>query len=274
MLKKVLHLYWGRNQPLSYLRYLTIVSFQKYNPDWQVRVWAPIETSQAKPWGTNEQVSLYRGVDYFEHIIHLVTWVDFAVLGLPNSLSEVHKSDLLRWYLLGTEGGIWSDFDILYVKGISDNIMEQWKEGAGLMSYRAVPKHPFDYLAIGFHTSSGESGRNFFMELFKLGLSKVPQDEYQAFGAVLLQEHLKNCNNVGAFYITPPELIYPYHTYHNILRYWQPGAVDGRSVCIGMHWYAGMQVSGKKEALVTEETIEAYSKEYAICREALDVIKI
>lgn len=42
---------------------------------------------------------------------------DLAHLG---GLSEVHKSDFIRWELLAEEGGLWSDLDILYIKSIEE----------------------------------------------------------------------------------------------------------------------------------------------------------
>ena len=37
---------------------------------------------------------------------------------LSNEISEVKKSDFLRWHILSTEEGLWSDMDILYLKSM------------------------------------------------------------------------------------------------------------------------------------------------------------
>ena len=40
-------------------------------------------------------------------------------LGFDESLPSVFKSDFLRWHVLSTIGGGWSDMDILYIKPIT-----------------------------------------------------------------------------------------------------------------------------------------------------------
>jgi hypothetical protein len=269
-MNKILHLYWGMNQPLSYLRYLTVYSFHKLNPEWEIKVWTPLQSSRNKTWETNEQKGEYLGPDYFPLLRQFVHLVNFDKLGLDNGMPEVHKSDLFRWWLLGAYGGVWSDFDILYVKPFPDSLLSS--KGAGLCSYRAVPNHPFDYLAIGFHTSSGP-GLDFFMGLFELGKSKIPQTRYQAFGAELLQEYLKKRGIQDTFQFSP-ELVYPYYTHTNIKRYWTTEPVQMTKRAIGCHWYAGMPESGRCEVTVTQENLWEKAGKYAICKEAVNVVEL
>ena len=42
--------------------------------------------------------------------------VDLNELGVDNRMPESFKADFLRWRLLATAGGLWSDFDIIYFK--------------------------------------------------------------------------------------------------------------------------------------------------------------
>lgn len=271
MIPKILHLYWGMNQPLSYLRYLTAYSFHKLNPDWEIKVWAPLHPSTKKTWETNEQkTGGYIGPDYFPLLRQFVHLVDFDKLGLDSSMPEVHKSDLFRWWLLGTYGGVWSDFDILYVKPFPDPLLTS--EGAGLCSYRAIPNYPYEHLAIGFHTSSGP-GLDFFMGLFELGKSIMPQTEYQAFGAELLKKYLKQRGN-GDTYQLLAELVYPYYTHTNIKRYWTTEPIQMTRRTIGCHWYAGMPESGRCEVTLTQENLWEKAEKYAICKEALNVCEV
>ena len=51
---KILHVYWGGSS-LPKLRYLTIESFAKYNPDWEVRVYVPATPVEGHSWSTFEQ---------------------------------------------------------------------------------------------------------------------------------------------------------------------------------------------------------------------------
>lgn len=266
---RILHLYWGRNQPLSYLRALTIKTFQALNPDWQVKLWVSKYTSAHSTWKTGEHPNHYKGYDYLQDLDCQV--FDFAAVGIPENLPEVHKSDLLRWYLLGTEGGIWSDMDIIYSKPITKNMEENWC-GAGLCKYDAN-RMGKEYQAIGFLTSEGPWGKLFFTQLFNLGLSKVHTNlTYQAFGAELLDEFLLTWKN-GArtpFYHNP-ELVYYYHTCFDMKRYFESTGLPLKLACLGYHWYAGNPQVAKQEARINKDNIREMAKYHVICREALKI---
>ena len=274
-LLKTLHLYWGRNQPLSYLRYLTVISFLKHNPTWTVKVWTASATpSKDTPWKTGEQPGEYIGYDYLEDLYLYRHEINMESIGIPNDIPEVHKSDLLRWYLLGTQGGIWSDFDILYIAPLSDDIVKGW-DGPGLCAYELPRgregKHMFQ--AIGFLAGAGEMGKEFFYQLFKRGLAKIPQTSYQAFGATLLEkEHLPiwEAEKLPLFYIDKA-LIYPYHSCRNVNIYFQPKELSSPGA-IGLHWYAGHPDNGKKAVSITEKNIKEKAIEYSICRKAMEIL--
>ena len=268
-LPKTLHLYWGQNQPLSYIRYLTVLSFAKLNPDWIINVWTPSEVSTLEtPWTTGEQSGEYFGYDYLDDLQFYRKEIDMERIGIPNNTPEVHKSDLLRWYLLGTYGGVWSDFDVLYIQPLSDEITKNWK-GAGLCYYE-LPlgnKQVHKFQAIGFLASAGESGKEFFTQIFEKGLSKIPQTEYQAFGAKLLPD--VDASPESVFYIDK-NLVYPYHSHHSVQIYFNQGGLQIKN-SIGLHWYAGHPINGKAAASITGKNIRDKTG-YSICKEALKII--
>lgn len=273
-LLKILHLYWGRNQPLSYFRYLTVISFLRFNPDWVVKIWTPKVVSTVATWQTGEQSGGYYGYDYLERLRDYVCEIDLPTIGIPDNIPEVHKSDLLRWYLLGIYGGVWSDFDILYIAPLSDEITRGW-DGPGLCCYElplgTVKNHKFQ--AIGFLASAGEYGKMFYRGMFYRGLYKIPQTEYQAFGATLLeQEQLPGWESVGGkvFYIDK-DLVYPYHSHTSVQIYFSPEPLCVEN-SIGLHWYAGHPVNGKIAATITEDNIKDRINAFSICRAALPVI--
>ncbi len=50
----ILHVYCGGNN-LSWLRYMTIISFKKYNPEWTVNLYVPKKPFKGKiTWNTKE----------------------------------------------------------------------------------------------------------------------------------------------------------------------------------------------------------------------------
>jgi mannosyltransferase OCH1-like enzyme len=132
---KTVHFYWGGSK-LSYLRFLSVESFQRHNPDWAIEVHVPAIPSNAAPaWDTFQQKNVNIEHDYFSELsgIDGVTIVehDFSDYDFDNNAHEVHKSDFLRWRLLSTEGGVWSDIDILYVKPMNslvENVEEEYQQ--------------------------------------------------------------------------------------------------------------------------------------------------
>ena len=115
------HFYWG-NKILPFDRFLSVASFAAVNRDWD----DCLHTSTAKSdsldvsWDSlehknrsdNKKNSCYWGRAEAVCNIRIVEH-DLSSLG---DISEVHKSDFLRWELLAEEGGLWSDIDILYFR--------------------------------------------------------------------------------------------------------------------------------------------------------------
>ena len=271
-LPKILHLYWGGNQPLSYFRYLTVASFVKHNPEWTVNVWTPKDTNTKEiTWNTGEQIGTYSGHDYLDDLC--VCKINMESIGIPDNIPEVHKSDLLRWYLLGEFGGVWSDFDILYTAPLSKNITKNWGD-VGLCYYelpfKSERNHKFQ--AIGFLASSGDIGKEFFMKLFEKGIAKIPQTEYQAFGADLLECHLQEWSVSGRpYFYLDKDLVYPYYAHDSVQNYFNPVPLHHPN-SIGLHWYAGHPFNGPHAATITEGNIRDKAIAYSICKEALKVI--
>lgn len=265
MIPKKLHLYWGKNQPLSYLRKLTVDSFIKLNPDWEVNVYVPSRVSSIKSWNTSEHSLLNTGYDYLQDIKNVKVF-DFESIDIPDNIPEVHKSDLLRWYLLGTEGGIWSDFDILYIRPITEQIMENW-HGAGLCRYECDPEDPRRHHAIGFLISEGSLGRLFYKQLFNFGVKCIPMPGYQDFGAHLLETFLIYVWRIKAtpFYFSP-DLVYPCRHCWSFLKYFDSEFLEITDEAIGLHWYGGNIDCNAKELTITHETVHKY--DMAICRAA------
>ena len=121
IIPKTFYAYWD-GSPLSYLQYLTIVTFQEFNPDWYVVLYMPIKRFEAKTWESFENKTVYTGKDYLGDLLQLdieIRKIDFETIGFKNEISEVIKSDYLRYWILGNYGGLWSDMDVIYIKPIS-----------------------------------------------------------------------------------------------------------------------------------------------------------
>ena len=52
---KIFHVYWGGGV-MPYIRFLTVKSFMKYNPDWEIMFWYPKYPSTHVTWPTGNYV--------------------------------------------------------------------------------------------------------------------------------------------------------------------------------------------------------------------------
>ena len=64
---KIAHFYWG-NKVLPYLRYLTLYSFKKYNPDWVVNLYIPKFLQPEMSWNGREHKFPIDCKDYYGQI--------------------------------------------------------------------------------------------------------------------------------------------------------------------------------------------------------------
>lgn len=112
--------YWG-NSTLPWLRYLTLYSFRKYNPDWKIFIFYNAEKGISSDTEDNYWVKA-QALDNI--VLYPVAGNLEKVFGLDVSLTpddhmrEVYRSDLIRWFLLRTHGGLWSDMDIIYLRSL------------------------------------------------------------------------------------------------------------------------------------------------------------
>jgi hypothetical protein len=180
--------YWGAKR-LPFLRYMTVHSFRMMNPEWEVKFYIPFNLCDYRPWDGKQIESALSGENTFDYTNYLRPKLnikpivfDFEELGLSNDINEVHKSDFLRYHLLETQGGVWFDMDVLFIKPMEELLCNKQGVDASVFYYYGddvgVQGH-----AIGFLMSTPNGG--FFSEVLKLAKNKKPTD-YQEIGADLL----------------------------------------------------------------------------------------
>lgn len=223
---RTLYLYWG-GRKLSWLRYLTVKSFLKHNPDWKIKVYYPAKPTVGNKWHTAEQTIGYDGKDWFPELEAELIPFDMETIGESNDMPEVHKSDLFRLWAIHEYGGVYSDFDILYTKPFPETrgTLYCW--------------HPDGHYAVGL--IGGEKGSKVFADLLEASRG-VGTNKYQVYGSTLwgkvLEEKPEGWN-------IPRDLVYPFG--------WQE--VDGLFTgnkklpkeAVGVHWYGGSEIAGKWE---------------------------
>jgi len=236
---KILHVYWGGNN-LSFLRYLTVTTFMRQNPDWEIRFYYPTHPTKEMSWATNEQKGMPPTTDWVPEMMRLPITkvpVNFEQFGYKNNISEVHKSDVIRLILLSTVGGLWSDMDIFYFKPISWSHLNRDK-------YKDIETFYCnnDYgHSIGFLMAT--PGNKFFAKLLELSKTAYNQHNYQTYGATLWNRHFRSETNGAIEKITPAmnipmDVVYSHRAGDTpeLLTKMFPKFNDKS---IGIHWFGG-----------------------------------
>ena len=111
---KILHLIWRENFECNFLNYITPISFQKYHPDWKIYIYYYYD----KTSDTNRYLNYLKK----DSRIHMKNAGDILEgLGFQGiNLSPQQKNDIIKIYAIETLGGVYSDFDITYLKNIED----------------------------------------------------------------------------------------------------------------------------------------------------------
>lgn len=244
------HFYWDGSR-LSYLHYLTIVSFHKYNPDWNIKLYYPsVKYAGKNTWKSKEHSCTYIGINYLKALQRLeyITQieVDFTDYGISNDLPETYKSDFLRWRLLTEEGGLWSDMDILYIKPIQ--ALNLNADTDLVLTKLAIPKLRTSLHIIGFYLS--KSGSLFFDHISK-NASSININDYQSIGSKLLNrlypEHkdiISVCGDINIKYLDM-DVVYPYPPEDADVKnqlgllYHENNLSRITKNTIGIHWYNG-----------------------------------
>lgn len=250
---KILHLYWGISRPLSYLRYLTVETFKKYNPDWDVIVYYPSSTKIISPtWKTKENTESYVGKDYFyllKDICNLVE-VNFSDT-VVDELHDVHKSDYLRWKVLSEHGGFWSDFDILYINKI-DNLIANNIENASV-DCLLCKDTLFHYFLIGFF---GCSKNNLIISSCYKNSIELNPTMYQSIGSKLLKKEVNN----SSWHNLDTSCVYPF-SFRQVYMIPNSEFNFNNNNTIGVHWYAGSNTMKNLENSITPNN-RSYGKFY------------
>jgi len=236
IIPKIAHFYWGA-KTLPYLRYLTLYSFKKYNPDWKIILYIPKILNEDISWKTFEQKYLIDTEDCFYKIKDLkieISIFDMESIGFSNTLSEVIKSDILRWHLLYESGGLWSDMDILYFKSIDYGIPSFDYDAC--LCFNNIHR----YHSIGFLLS--KKNCEIFKDMVEVAKRDLNMNDYQSVGWQLLFNTVGDLKNIKYknVYNIPMEVVYPTQ---NIAEICDIKYEDIKNIIkdntIGLHWYAG-----------------------------------
>ena len=259
---RIAHFYWG-GERTSYLRYLSVASFQRVNPDWEVRVYVPAtvtSAADATSWTTRE---CYEGDHFFGHDytrdlfalpgvqcceVRFDAWPEIACA------RETFKADLFRWHILSGVGGLYSDADIVYHRPIS---AASFNTAANCDAEIGFCRH-YGVHFIGFLLSA--PGAPFFSTAASIAPRAFDVRNYQSIGSHLLNDLYPTDAAITARHgavakvNVPMDVVYAYD-WRVIDQMHAPGDLDTLPAdAIGIHWYGGANSSQEYNALVTHET--------------------
>ncbi len=256
---RVAYFYWG-NDSLSFLRYLTVFSFKKQNPDWEIKLYRPkIKFQGRKTWKTMECYARFIGKNYLDRLLNMdidVVEVDFCNLGFNNNVPETFKADFLRWILLSTRGGLWSDFDIIYFKPMKSLYFNNdTNKQINTVVCRNI------YHRIGFLLSSPQN--DFYKFVAQQAKRKFNPTEYQSIGSRILNINFPGIGIIENLFPhlnifnLETDVVYPLNE-NTIPTVFKVNCSIIKEKSIGIHWYGGHLESEKWENCLTENNFRNY----------------
>ncbi|MGD8401516.1 MAG: glycosyltransferase [Bacillota bacterium] len=261
---KQAHFYWSDDR-ISFLRYMTLASFRKFNPGWRMCLYFPKYRYQGgRTWQTPEQEHVFSGPNYLDRLSRLNIErieIDFENYGMSNQIPETFKADFWRWYLLGTVGGVWSDMDIIYFRPLEALYINNLKHGQTDM---VICLHDAEHFhSIGFLMSAARN--EFFKFVNQEAQHCLDLTNYQSIGSAVLNRHFPNMAevkmrfpglkevNISLETVYPLNGVYiPYIFHTGYLQYLTDKT-------IGLHWYAGHPAAGEFENILNEHNFFTYS---------------
>ncbi len=265
---KRIFFYWG-NETMSWLRYMTLKSCRYYNPDWEIILYHCPCRVKKETWEeyNKQDFANFSGEDYFSKVsdlgIQIKHW-DIPIQKLKG-IAASHKSNFFKWYMLATEGGIYADMDILFIKSL-DSLYEEIKE-----THIGLCIH--DWLSIGFLHSNSIS--SFFVDVFHTAVKTYTPEHYQCVGVQAvytlvdnkkrntkkIKENLKKIlktNYPGTqIYNYDMSLFYHYDFKNLGNLFLKTQKMPEQS--IGIHWYAGAPIAQKWNNGLTESNFTEYT---------------
>lgn len=255
---KIMHCYWSASV-LSYLRFLTIKTFSKFNPDWKIKFYYPKNKyTGGKNWNheeadfsTKDYIFLIKDIPNTEMIE-----IDFDSLGVGD-IPEVYRSDLLRLKLLGEEGGLWSDMDIIYFKSLEEAYFNIPNNAIDtIISYHPIRHH----YSIGFLGS--KANNPFYQYLYSNGLKKIiKKGDYQSLGIVLWHSCFQTPKEIVGIYPSlnvlniGMDLCYSLDS-TQINQIYDENTPLTNPKTIALHWYCGHPKGIPLQNIFTEDNFK------------------
>jgi hypothetical protein len=259
---------------LSWMRYMTLYSFRRYHRDWRIVLHCmPARLAGQKSWASSEQqdCQVYKGPDYFGHLDRIDVEVETWIGGdeVPERLAPSHACDLCQWEILSTNGGWYSDLDVLYLRPLP------YKRTCQADAVFCLTD---SWMAIGLMAAAPNT--RLFGAIRESAIGNYSREKYQSTGAeavyrlagtwpdwgAILKVGVKALNILRRRYPDsmildlPQVTVYPWNYLQLSNIFESSEEVSGG--CCGIHWFGGSNLGQEWNNLLTDENFRAHSNTY------------
>jgi hypothetical protein len=185
---KIFHYYWDDFKKFSYLNLYSLKTSLYYHPDYIHIIWCPINANSNITWNEDCNKDYNSDSDYNNYLCEILKMKNVRIIykdiqkiiDIPEVVnwSEIHKSDLFRYYLLNRYGGVWSDLDIVYIKSITILNIEY-----DTLNFYCNSKGVY-YIPIGLMIS--KRGSKLFELIFNKSLNYYNPHIYECIGSKMM----------------------------------------------------------------------------------------
>ncbi len=264
---KIAHFYWGSDK-MSFLRYMTLYSFKKLNPDWSVVLYVPKEVNKEKKWKTfhsSDSQDYKQEFDYkglLDELAIKIVEVDFSKT-IVNNAGEAQRSDYLRWHLLYEKGGAWFDMDILFIKPLVNmDLGVSSKSEVDIINCFDSRHNNEQPIGALFSSIKNDYYKSICLEVKKC----TNFDNYQAIGTVVASRIAFSKESLEQNFPNLKKLYFDYELFY-LLDYQNLNQIYNNNVftslkdndkVIGIHWYGGDTLTSQFNNLINKNNYHTF----------------
>jgi hypothetical protein len=199
---------------MSFLNVVSVLSFRKYNPDWKIIIYNATQTPDDSK--NRLQYVPYTGKDYF-YILGELPYVEIRELDITKyRVHSILVSDIWRREILYETGGVYSDFDVLWLKPMKEfkyiDCIGDSRDFEAVVSFYEYTK--------GFHNVSNliaEKGSPFMQSMIEETARVRHPFGDQAFGTKMVNKMYPDLKSITDKFprvlAIKYETFYPYSTF-------------------------------------------------------------
>lgn len=248
MIPHIANFYWNRETPLSYLRYLTLVTFRHHHPQWTMRLWTSRSNTAARWGGPERQDFMATSETDYMPVVHSLG-VD--VLNLPEDHGDIapnYISDIARWQTI-VGGGWFFDMDQIIVRPFNELCFADFVTGAGNPGViycgvvGASPLSRVPEIMLSAVTSKITAGTDSYCEAGNWLLR-----------AMMSTPEFRRDTDQERHNTTPSRYFYPVADSGDVWKIYDGSIIIPRGEDnYAMHWFGGHPLSQKFNAIYTEK---------------------